>query len=111
MTNFATCLPTNARSRFACGGACARARRSMPSRPRACRWRGRATWWWTSGGLTAAALAAATLLLLSPSARTPGIRGEATSADALDVLTDEVDPELYEDLDLYRWLAQEGNRA
>jgi ornithine cyclodeaminase/alanine dehydrogenase-like protein (mu-crystallin family) len=64
---------------------------------------------WASGGLTAALLVAAVLLL-----QTGGLapwRAEtqdSSVADAFDVLTDDVDAELYEDLDLYRWLAEDS---
>ncbi|RYG71316.1 hypothetical protein EON77_13010 [bacterium] len=71
----------------------------------------RAAWWWTSGGLAAVAVAAASVLLFSPALRSPAVVAEPGEGEALDLLVDEVDPELYEDLDLYRWLAQEENRA
>lgn len=71
----------------------------------------RSTWWWASGGLAAAAVAVIAVLVFAPALRTPGVVAEPAAADSLDILTDDVDPELYEDLELYRWLAQEGNRV
>ena len=66
---------------------------------------------YASGGLTAAAIVAAVLLLQAPhlsQVAAPPFpeSGAGTQADALDVLTDEVDADFYEDLDLYRWLAR-----
>jgi hypothetical protein len=34
---------------------------------------------------------------------------EANPADALEVLTDDLDADFYEDLELYRWLAEDGH--
>jgi hypothetical protein len=31
-----------------------------------------------------------------------------TTADTLELLTDDVDPEFYQDLDMYQWLADSG---
>ena len=63
--------------------------------------------WWYAGGLTAAAVLA--LLLVLPQQRGT----DAVPAyDALEVMTDELEPEFYEDLDMYRWLAEDnGNHA
>jgi len=69
----------------------------------------RPTWIWASGGFTAAAIVAALLLLQSG-----GLQhwradpAEANVADAIEVLTDDMDADFYEDLDLYRWLAEDG---
>ncbi len=59
-------------------------------------------WWLATGGLTAAAVLAAMLVLRAP-------QPLPATADALDLLTDDVDPEFYQDLDLYQWAG--GNRA
>jgi hypothetical protein len=59
-------------------------------------------WWVATGGLAAAAVLAVLLV-----ARTPHVTVPAT-ADALELLTDDVDPEFYQDLDMYRWLADSG---
>jgi hypothetical protein len=70
-------------------------------------------WLLASGGLTAAAIFAALLMTtLRPHATRPADSAlfetaEAQQADALDVLTDDNDPDFYEELDLYRWLASE----
>jgi hypothetical protein len=67
-------------------------------------------WLWASGGLTAAAIIAA-LLVLEPGGlhRSRGQpAGEVTAVEALDVLTDDLDADFYEDLDMYRWLADDG---
>jgi hypothetical protein len=67
----------------------------------------RTSWLYASGGL-ATAVAIATLLVLRPSqvgpTSMPDSGVHATRAEAFDVLTDDVDAEFYEDLDLYRWL-------
>jgi hypothetical protein len=67
-------------------------------------------WLWASGGLTAAAVVAA-LLLLQPGAlqRWRGEPAEAATADAIEVLTDDLDADFYQDLDLYRFI--EDDRA
>jgi hypothetical protein len=59
-------------------------------------------WWLASGGLTAAAVLAVMLVLRTPQAVAP------TTADTLELLTDDVDPEFYQDLDMYQWLADSG---
>lgn len=41
----------------------------------------------------------------------PPAAGDQALLEALDVLTDELDPEFYEDLDLYRWLAQPATES
>jgi hypothetical protein len=67
-------------------------------------------WLWAPGGLAAAAVVAALLVQLG----FPGRQGdprELAAAEALEVLTDEVDADFYEDLELYQWLAQEDARA
>jgi len=61
----------------------------------------RTTWWMATGGLTAAAVLAVVLVLRMPQATT-------TTADALELMTDELEPEFYQDLDLYQWLAEPG---
>jgi hypothetical protein len=58
--------------------------------------------WWAAGGLTAAAVLAAVLVLRTPHSAMPA------TADALELLTDDVDPEFYQDLDMYQWLADSG---
>jgi hypothetical protein len=55
--------------------------------------------WWMAGGLTAAAVLAAVMVLRVPDAAAP------SAADTLELLTDELDPEFYQDLDMYQWLA------
>jgi hypothetical protein len=65
-------------------------------------------WVWVPAGLTAAAVVAALLVQLAPH-RLSG-EGETATAEALEVLTDDVDTELYEDLEMYRWL-EEDSRA
>jgi len=58
-----------------------------------------AGWWFATGGLTAAALLAVTLVLRVPQPAAP------TIADSLELMTDELEPEFYQDLDMYQWLA------
>jgi hypothetical protein len=58
-------------------------------------------WWVATGGLTAAAVLAVMLVLRTPQSVAP-------TADAFELLTDDVDPEFYQDLDLYQWLADSG---
>jgi hypothetical protein len=71
-------------------------------------------WLFASGGL-AAATALAVLLVMHPlRATTSGPASgsaQAPQAEALEVLTDDVDAELYEDLELYRWLEREHDGA
>jgi hypothetical protein len=62
----------------------------------------RTGWWVATGGLTAAALLAVMLVLRAPHSSVP------TPADALELLTDDVEPEFYQDLDMYQWLAEPG---
>ncbi len=69
--------------------------------------RSRSTWVWASGGLTAAAIVAALLVQLG-GARWSTDPVETNVADTIEVLTDDMDAEFYEDLDLYRWLADDG---
>jgi hypothetical protein len=57
--------------------------------------------WWAAGGLTAAAVLAAVLVLRTP-------HSVPATADTLELLTDDVDPEFYQDLDMYQWLADSG---
>ncbi len=64
----------------------------------------RSPWWWATG--TAAALALVGVLVLKPA---PPASTEPSAVDALEVMTDELDADFYEDLDLYRWLEQDGN--
>jgi len=73
--------------------------------------RTRSPWVWATGGLTAAAIVAvlALLLQLGGPARWQGERVDAGTAEALDVLTDDLDPDFYQDLELYRWLAEDGH--
>ncbi|MEO8307711.1 MAG: hypothetical protein ABI616_06685 [Pseudomonadota bacterium] len=59
-------------------------------------------WWLATGGFTAAAVLAVMLVTRTPQPVLPG------TADALELLTDDVDPEFYQDLDLYQWLAESG---
>ena len=59
-------------------------------------------WWLATGGLTAAAVLAVMLVLRTPQSAVP------TTADSLELLTDDVDPEFYQDLDMYQWLAESG---
>jgi hypothetical protein len=67
-------------------------------------------WVWASGGLTAAAVVAAVLLLqFGTLQRWRTDRGDGTAAEAIEVLTDDVDSDFYEDLDLYRFI--EDDRA
>jgi ferric-dicitrate binding protein FerR (iron transport regulator) len=68
-------------------------------------------WLYASGGLTAAVLVAVLVLWRQPLADAPVAADIAGGqADVLDVLTDEVDADFYDDLDLYRWLdrSQDG---
>ncbi|MGC4027558.1 MAG: hypothetical protein QM696_01610 [Steroidobacteraceae bacterium] len=68
-------------------------------------------WQWASGGLAAAAIIAALTLRFGLPQQWRST-AEPAPAEGLEVLTDDADPEMYEDLDLYRWLAQEnGNHA
>lgn len=59
----------------------------------------RPTGWWMAGGLTAAAVLAAVLVLRTPQAIAP------SGTDTLELLTDDLEPEFYQDLDMYQWLA------
>jgi hypothetical protein len=59
----------------------------------------RPTGWWMAGGLTAASVLAAFLVLRMPNSAAP------STADTLELMTDELDPEFYQDLDMYQWLA------
>jgi hypothetical protein len=59
-------------------------------------------WWFATGGLTAAAVLAVVLVLRVPQGSAP------TTADSLELMTDELEPEFYQDLDLYQWLAEPG---
>ena len=61
-----------------------------------------AGWWFATGGLTAAALLAAVLVLRVSPTSAPSM------ADSLELMTDELEPEFYQDLDLYQWLADTG---
>ena len=66
----------------------------------------RTGWWYATGGVAAAAVLA--LLLVLPRGGPEAV----PSYDALEVMTDELEPEFYQDLDLYRWLAEDPeNRA
>ncbi|MEY4760924.1 MAG: hypothetical protein RLZZ200_780 [Pseudomonadota bacterium] len=64
-------------------------------------------WLYASGGLATAA-AVALVLVLQPSGPVAGLSTEnsvrAAGTEAIDVLTDDVDADFYEDLELYRWL-------
>ncbi|MFT4045272.1 MAG: hypothetical protein QM661_01115, partial [Solimonas sp.] len=64
-------------------------------------------WQWAVWGGATAALAVLLLAVLMPRPVLMPRGGAAASAETLDVLTDDVDPEFYEDLDLYRWLAED----
>jgi hypothetical protein len=61
-----------------------------------------AGWWFATGGLTAAVLLAVVMVVRIPQAAAP------TMADALEMMTDELEPEFYQDLDMYQWLADSG---
>ena len=76
--------------------AAARARALEAATPRP------ATWMLATGGLAAAAILAVLLVLPPREAST------LPASDTLDLLTDELEPEFYEDLDLYRWLEEDG---
>lgn len=67
----------------------------------------RTNWLYASSGLATAAAIAAVLVLRPPQiepASAPEGNARSTKAEAFDVLTDDVDADFYEDLDLYRWL-------
>ena len=67
-------------------------------------------WLWASGGLTAAAVAVAAILLqFGALQRFRGEPVESPQAEAIEVLTDDMDSDFYEDLDLYRFI--EDDRA
>jgi hypothetical protein len=61
-----------------------------------------AGWWFATGGLTAAAVLAVVLVLRVPQTAAP------TTADSLELMTDELEPEFYQDLEMYQWLADTG---
>lgn len=67
---------------------------------------------WLLAGLGSSALAVALLVIVARPwpAPTP-TPADWAHGEALEVLLDEDDPELYEDLDLYRWLAQGAGNA
>jgi hypothetical protein len=65
-------------------------------------------WLWASGGLTAAVVAALLVLQSGAMQRSRTDPADASAAEAIEVLTDDVDADLYEDLDMYRWLADDG---
>ena len=67
----------------------------------------RTGWLYASGGFATAAAIALVVFLQAPLPGTisaPEGKLRPTKAEAFEVLTDEVDTEFYEDLDLYRWL-------
>lgn len=64
-------------------------------------------WLWAPGSVAAAVVAALLVMHLGMPQSGQRPSGGAT-AEALEVLTDETDLEMYEDLELYRWLAQEN---
>ncbi|MET0292517.1 MAG: hypothetical protein ABW136_09155 [Steroidobacteraceae bacterium] len=66
-------------------------------------------WIWAPGSAAVAVLAA--LLFLQPGKPlgTSHDGVESNAADALEVMTDELDNDFYEDLEMYRWLEQDGN--
>ena len=71
------------------------------------------SWLFASSGLTAAAIVAVVLVLRMPHSGVP-VATEAPASsqvEALDVLTDDVDADFYEDLDLYQWLARNQDGA
>jgi hypothetical protein len=76
----------------------ARALDAARAPPRA--WRSPAAF--ASALLAIVAMASAWWLRMAPGADDPDI----APLEALDVLTDDLDPEFYQDLDLYRWLAR-----
>lgn len=76
---------------------------------------GRAPMLWGAGALATAAVLA--MLMVAPGWRQPPEQRLAepvpmqASTEAFDVMTDELDDEFYEDLDLYRWLADDSAAA
>ena len=66
--------------------------------------------WVFGGGLTAAVLLVALLVLSPPLQQITPETSETAALEAMDVLTDDLDNDFYEDLEMYRWLAQD-NRA
>lgn len=77
---------------------------------------GAASWRYATGGALVTAAVAGALLLQQPSqaprsspGSTSGRETPAASFDAMDILTDDIDSEFYEDLDLYRWLEHDAD--
>lgn len=64
---------------------------------------GQIGWWMATGGLTAAAVLTVLLVVRAPQSVAP------STADTLELMTDDVEPEFYQDLDLYQWLADSGD--
>jgi hypothetical protein len=90
------------------------------SRLRAARARALATprhaprgWLYASSGLAAAAIVAAVIVLRMPGPALPHAveAGATAQADAIEILTDDVDADFYEDLELYRWLDRNHDGA
>jgi hypothetical protein len=70
-------------------------------------------WLYASGGLAAAAIVAAVIVLRMPSVTLPNVveAGTTAQAEAIEILTDDVDADFYEDLELYRWLDRNRDGA
>jgi hypothetical protein len=64
--------------------------------------------WVFGGGLTAAVLLVALLVLSPPLQQITPETSETAALEAMDVLTDDLDNDFYEDLEMYRWLAQDN---
>lgn len=63
-------------------------------------------WAWTLSGAVAASLLVFALLPWRESATAPA---DIATVEALDVLTDEMDPEFYQNLELYQWMAESSH--
>ena len=63
----------------------------------------RSGWLPAATGSLAAAAVLAVLILMPPRENT-----EVQAYDAIEIVTDEFEPEFYEDLDLYRWIDDNG---
>jgi hypothetical protein len=76
-------------------------RRALDSRQRG----PRLSWLWAPGGAVAAAVVAGILLRGVADPEAPVTPTAIAPAEVIDMLNEEVDPEFYEDLEMYRWLA------
>jgi hypothetical protein len=65
--------------------------------------------WGLPAGMAAAALALA--LWVTPSTQPGPALADTRTAAALDVLTDDNDPQFYRDLEFYQWLEQQQGRG